>query len=137
MVDFFSRDVNPTRLNNLRPRTGYQDRPAENLTDQKVFQGLSCPECGSTLVREIVCEFGPHYSEIKCAGCDRSLRWGQKPQNVQKQAEVQARISKLLQLGQLTNWERGFLLDIQTKRKLSPKQKACFNRIFEAKGGTA
>lgn len=96
----------------------------------------SCPSCGSNRLNTVQMPSGcKHHAAIRCAGCDRFLKWTQSPGNKEKRQQREAAISQLLQSPKLTDWEKGFLESVQNKGKLSPKQSETLSRIEMKVGG--
>lgn len=97
-----------------------------------------CRACGSTRLNLVsVPPPCPHRYAIRCGECDCFIRWAEKPENQDKRHSRKADINRLLETGNLSDWEREFLSNISTVRKLSPKQQEIFNRILSQKGGVA
>jgi len=95
-----------------------------------------CPRCGGTEIELVPTpENSPHYEKQICRMCDRFLVWQPKPRNRQKQEQVQATITALLESRGPTDWEREFLTSTKGKRALSPKQISILQEIQTRLGG--
>jgi hypothetical protein len=95
----------------------------------------SCSICASSQINLVrMPDDSLHYAAHRCAGCDTFRGWEPKPANQEKQRHQQKRVITLLQSPNLSQWEREFLLNVQYRRSLSPKQLQVLTRI-EAKVG--
>lgn len=109
--------------------------------DDNRFVGVSdsspCPHCGAygrvNFVRMPKCSI--HHAAKRCSECDAFLGWEPKPETKERHKKRRTLVKTLLQQSNLTTWEREFLLNIQDKRKLSPKQEEVLTKIAAKKGG--
>jgi hypothetical protein len=109
-------------------------KPLRELQDFQPQQ--KCPNCGSNRSSLIKLPKGAaHYAVCTCGECDRFLGWQAKPENQEKQRQQQAQIITLLESSQLNQWEWKFLMGLQGKRSLSPKQQKVLTQIEMKWGG--
>lgn len=96
----------------------------------------SCFICGSSQINLVrMPDRSLHYAARRCAECDTFRGWQPKPANQEKQWHQQKRVIMLLQSPILSQWEREFLLSVQYRRSLSPKQQKVLVRIEAKVGG--
>ena len=94
---------------------------------------LQCRYCHHTSASVVLMPPGnTHYAAARCGRCDIFLQWLPHPETEQKESARTTAIETLLTSDALTDWERGFLRNIQKQKNLSPKQLATLSKI-EAK----
>jgi len=96
------------------------------LKSAYVLNSHPCPGCGSInpdekLIFSRCPDYSLHYASYHCPECGCFMRWAEKPKNVQRRADRQKAIAQLLKC-ELGGWQRHFLKDIYSLKKLSPKQ---------------
>jgi hypothetical protein len=97
-----------------------------------------CPACGCSRLNIILEKPpNPHYAAARCGGCDCFRFWIENPKTTAKREEWRRSIERLLKSGDLSDWEREFLIKLQTEKKPSPKQLQTLNRISAERGGAA
>lgn len=73
----------------------------------------------------------PHHGKIICIFCGAFCGWRAKPENEARQKRNRERIEQLQGLP-CSSWEKGFLESLDKQDgKLSPKQQAKLDAIFE------
>lgn len=93
-----------------------------------------CLACGSTKQKKGERK-GPHYASLRCAECDRFIKWEPKPTTVAKRQQQQQTVNYLLQAKGLTDREREFLETVRSKDKLLPRQQEVLANIEAKVGG--
>ncbi len=93
---------------------------------EKVF----CPDC---FCQEFSLGAGTptHYASVRCAECDRFIRWLPHPQNHEAHGDENALIDRLLSCDRLNAWERKFCQSLKGLRKRSPRQRLKLLQIAE------
>lgn len=67
---------------------------------------------------------GPHYAKRVCRDCRKFLGWVPSPETIKRQAENNGILAALAKLPSLSEWERQFVRDLSTSKRISPKQQA-------------
>jgi len=50
------------------------------VSDQVTVPVLPCAQCGATQAKQVA-GTGPHYAALRCADCDRFIKWLTKPKS--------------------------------------------------------
>src|SRR5262245_59204781 len=74
---------------------------------------------------------GPHHAKEICCDCGRVLRFIPKPSTVEERAFHAYRIAKLSMANDLSPWEQKFVASITAAKKLSPKQLAVLDSLYD------
>jgi hypothetical protein len=97
---------------------------------------LQCRHCHHPRASVVLMPPGnTHYAAARCGRCDIFLQWLPHPETEQKESARAPAIETLLTSDALTDWERGFLRNIQKQKNLSPKQLAALSKIEAKLGG--
>jgi hypothetical protein len=94
-----------------------------------------CPSCNSQTFT-LGSGTPTHYASLRCADCERFIRWLPRPENHETHNDENALIDRLLNCDRLNPWELTFCQSLKTQRKRSPKQRAKLQAIASKLGGT-
>jgi hypothetical protein len=83
-----------------------------------LFETSECDHRHTIVVPE---RRGPHHAKLVCSDCRRFLKWIPSPENIRQQQENEKILTALAKLN-LPEWERKFVRDLVTHKRLSPKQ---------------
>jgi hypothetical protein len=97
-------------------------------------------ETDSTLRGYAPCEHGAsrvvllppgylHHGKELCRRCGVFLRWLPKPQTIARARTNAFKLARLGMCDRLSSWERGFVRNVSSLRKLSPRQQQTVDRL--------
>lgn len=100
-------------------------------------QGTLFTECSHTNKTVIPEKRGPHHARTVCADCKKFLGWVPSPDTLRRRLENSLILTRLAKLEHLDSWERQFVRDVATHKKMSPKQQALLLQLRDKYLGAA
>jgi hypothetical protein len=114
----------------------YQNSQEKSASDfPTTSTTLECRFCGYPKASVVLMPGARHYAAARCGRCDTFLQWLPQPDAQHQQSSRADSIERHLTSNALTEWERGFLTNIQKQKNLSPKQLAMLSKIEAKLGG--
>ena len=89
------------------------------MVNQTTFEWAECAHPSVEVVPE---KRGPHHARRICSKCRKFLGWVPHPETVERQRKNAIILTALAKIDNLSEWERGFVRDLITHTKLSPRQ---------------
>jgi hypothetical protein len=74
-----------------------------------------------------------HHSKAVCAYCEHFMKWLPNPKTIQEQEERQRKVKRLMECTNLSEYDQHFLKDMSTHIKMTPKQVAYLEKLYDLK----